>query len=500
MSEHTVVIGSGFGGAAAATRLALAGQRVTLVERGPWRDTLPVRSMGIAARSPLPQGPGAWRRLLWAINHKRLPRGRLNLNRAGLFELFVARGLHVVCSAGVGGGSHVYSGLNLRPPDPAYWDGIATGLSAGALEPSYARVLDRMGARAPMADDRLPHRLQDRFDAGSGLDTTGADTDLAMGLAFPQTPGAARRICTAEGIERWEARPGMDGNLGSPGGGKTTLDFAFLHNAMKAGLTVLDRCEVTLLQRSGEHYSVALVNHHTGTSETLDASRVVLAAGTMNTLRLLLASEAAGGLAPMAGLGDRFGGNGDYVGYWQLDDAGRDLTRSMPARGILRPGRGDDGTVADWPMLVEGALVAPEALPLGRWAARLLRSGSFIAGMGADAQNGRVSWHKGRMQIDYRAAESPIYARLRQAFRDIGARTGKNVLHFATPITVHPTGGACIGADPGSGVIDAAGEVFANPGLYVADAAALPKPVAGPPSMTIAAWADYLAGRLLEAD
>ena len=40
-----VVVGSGFGGAAAANRLALAGQRVMVLERGPWRDSLPVRSM-----------------------------------------------------------------------------------------------------------------------------------------------------------------------------------------------------------------------------------------------------------------------------------------------------------------------------------------------------------------------------------------------------------------------------------------------------------------------
>ena len=37
-----VVIGSGFGGSVAANRLALAGKRVLVLERGPWRDSLPV--------------------------------------------------------------------------------------------------------------------------------------------------------------------------------------------------------------------------------------------------------------------------------------------------------------------------------------------------------------------------------------------------------------------------------------------------------------------------
>ena len=39
--EHhsTIVIGSGFGGAVAASTLTEAGESVLLLERGPWRDT-----------------------------------------------------------------------------------------------------------------------------------------------------------------------------------------------------------------------------------------------------------------------------------------------------------------------------------------------------------------------------------------------------------------------------------------------------------------------------
>lgn len=51
-----VVIGSGFGGSVAASTLTDGGARVLLLERGPWRDTKPVRDAGIEDREPLPYG------------------------------------------------------------------------------------------------------------------------------------------------------------------------------------------------------------------------------------------------------------------------------------------------------------------------------------------------------------------------------------------------------------------------------------------------------------
>ncbi|MGR8919881.1 MAG: GMC family oxidoreductase N-terminal domain-containing protein, partial [Gammaproteobacteria bacterium] len=381
-----IVIGSGFGGAAAATRLAEAGWQVTLLERGPWRDSVPVRSMGIERRSPFPQGRRLWRYLLRNVGGGLLPGRGLRLNPRGMFEIHFSRGLRIVCSAGVGGGSHAYAGLNVRPPDPAWWDDVDPALSSARMEAHYEHVLGRMGSRQPMADDRLPNTLEERFRDSAAIAAGGVDYELGMGFLFPETPGAPRKVVDEHGVERFEARPGEDGNLGSEGGGKTTLDFAFLAPAMRAGLTVRDQCEVKAISREGDGYSVAFVDHHDGATGTISAPRVIVAAGTLNTLRLLLHSEKAGGLAPMPRLGEGFGGNGDFFGYWKLDDAERDLTQSMPAHGPLRLREAEPlGPGRDWPMVVEGALPPPAALPLGGWVARMLRSGTFVAGMGPDA-------------------------------------------------------------------------------------------------------------------
>jgi cholesterol oxidase len=55
-----------------------------------------------------------------------------------------------------------------------------------------------------------------------------------------------------------------------------------------------------------------------------------------------------------------------------------------------------------------------------------------------------------------------------------------------------------MGAQRERGVVDAWGEVFGHPGLFVADGAVMPGPVGANPSFTIAALADRFAERAIE--
>ena len=66
-----------------------------------------------------------------------------------------------------------------------------------------------------------------------------------------------------------------------------------------------------------------------------------------------------------------------------------------------------------------------------------------------------------------------------------------------TAVTAHAMGGCRIGSSPAEGVVDGEGQAYGSPGLYVADASALPAPTGGPPSLTIAAWSSHVASSLL---
>ena len=490
-----VVIGSGFGGSVSAARLAEAGLAVTLLERGPWRDTVPVRSMGIAKRSALPRGWQLPIRLLRAVGSNWMPGSRIKLSTHGLFELFFAKGVTVACSSGVGGGSHVYSAVNVRPLAERYWEGHHAAISDAVMSPHYDAVLERMGSTTPMADHRIPNTSAVRFKNSPVLEPAAPPPDPRLGYMLPEDPDHPVKVTDAHGVERYEVdyTGNDDGFLGSPKGGKTTLDAVYLAPALKRGLTVRDMAEVSAIVRLGDapdaRYRIEFIDHHSGKRDAITASHVILAAGTLNTLRILLHSrDVIGGLSGMPQLGKHFGSNGDYFGFWDYNEAGLDQTLGLPTTGGVRP-RGDSGA----PMIGGGGLASVDSYPLPQRVRERLKRGIMIAGLGEDDMCGTVCLRGGKLHIEYDTSRSPIFQRIKDTFDKMAALTGKKIYAPKTPITVHPTGGACLGASIASGVVDADGQVFDNPGLYVADAAALPRAPGGPPSMTIAAWSDHLA-------
>jgi cholesterol oxidase len=65
-----------------------------------------------------------------------------------------------------------------------------------------------------------------------------------------------------------------------------------------------------------------------------------------------------------------------------------------------------------------------------------------------------------------------------------------------TPSTAHILGGAVIGADPSTGVIDRDHRVFGYENLLVCDGAAVPANVGVNPSLTITALAERAMSRV----
>jgi len=454
-----LIIGSGFAGSVCALRAAEAGMRVIVIERG--------RRWGDAEYA--------------ALNRGRAPLFRRN-GRNGLFDVPRLQCLGVVAGNALGGGSHVYTAVTIRPEPDVFDDRWPTGINWRRLGPLYDRVQNEI---APVIlDQPLPRarRLESVADALGGRCVR---LPLALTTDAPRSAPPGRFA----GAFRVELTDWLRGGLATT---KRTLDQSYLRRAESAGAAVRCQTEAVHVARRNAAYTVAVRRSDRKTSATtnLCAPRVVLAAGTVNSLRLLLRArddEALPGLS--ATLGHNFYTNGDFGAVLVRPDAPFLPDDGPPVTAWIdwwRPDRLRLMETGIWPrgrkvghawsFSVMGDEDAPAQLRLGR--------------------NGKFTRVATREDAAYRA-------RVRRRLRDLAdaARTRlimpPDGIVRRWPVTVHPMGGAAIAASPRHGVVGPDGQVFGCPGLYVADASIFPRPLGAPPSMSIAALAELLMERML---
>jgi cholesterol oxidase len=278
---------------------------------------------------------------------------------------------------------------------------------------------------------------------------------------------------------------------------------------------------------------------------------LVLAAGTLGSTYLLFRNRRQlPGLG--AALGRRFSGNGDFLGLALEGSNGAGNPRLIEAsRGPVITGgvRVDDAAdggqgrgfyvedagypeLFNW--LIEAGLSATPGgvarmfkywLRVVRERLGLVHDSNFsgevaalfgetvlsktslpLLGMGRDVPDGRM-WlgESDCLELEWKNLRSEaFFARLEATMKSIAGALGA---HFRPSpmfslqgrlVTVHPLGGCSMGRAPAEGVVDAWGEVFGHPGLFVADGSVMPGPVGGNPSLTIAALAHRFAGRVLD--
>lgn len=492
MKADVIIIGSGFGGSVAAARLAGAGLKVIVIERGPWRKTVPVVAAGLPQVTPLPRQnrPGlALRNIRTASGPK-----QITINKKGLLELHVGKGIKTLASSGVGGGSHLWAGLVSRPVDPEYWNNRAPGLSEQEIASHYQQVSDDLGAIYPENAKNLPNHTSYAWCEPGWFEPIGEQDQYPVAFLFPEKYG---------GDPRQNRVPsdllGNDGVFGSPNAAKATVDVVYLLPHLDKHLKVLDLHEVESIENGPQgQFLVNVINHRLKTSEQLQAPRVVLAAGSMNSVKILCESQEQGKLNAMQSLGKGFGTNGDCMGVWEPNDRLRNSTQGTPVHGRINvPGQAEG---------INLILAGSERPPLPKWLPGFIANKindvgkKFqIVAMGVDQADGRLQFSKGRLHLEYDMNRSPVYEKIFQALDKITELSGAPVkFDRKSAMTAHPMGGCRIGNSSEQGVIDGKGQVYGNPGLYVTDASAFPAPTGGPPTLSIAAWSSYVAAGIIE--
>ena len=474
-----IIIGSGFGGSIPAYELSKSGFSVCLIERGPWRKSANLEVPDENTLSPLPQGIGLLRNAIMRVHHPILARKGLTINKKGLFDIHIAGDMNVLCSSSVGGGSHVYGGLHGYPLQADYWDNIASNLSSGHMQAHYDKVVDLLGShKAPQRD--LP---DNHYTVPSFTDVPASQQPLW---------GYARHLKNTDGWHQ-QVNFSKEGMFGSPSGHKTTLDKCLLLPAINKHKLVVRACHeaVAICQHDG-YFDIEVIDHIKKRHSMLQARKVILAAGCINTIRLLHHSISVGGLPQMPALGKRFSGNADMVAFWHTSDHAINHPAFGPYERLLAP------IAKNIPLqIIHAGVAGLSALPLPHFIKRWLRGQSFLAAMGIDNANGEIRFRKNALVINYDEKKNPIIGSIKKSFEAIALASRKRVFFSKALSTVHPLGGATISDNPLEGVIDGNGTVHGVSNLFITDSSVFPKALGAPPSLSIAAWASHVSEQLI---
>ena len=303
-STRAIVIGSGFAGSVAALRLAQAGIHTTVLERG--------RQWTVNGPDTFPTTTGFDRRSSWTIP----PSGATDANPApyaGLLES-VAGDVTVQCGACVGGGSLVYGGVLFQPPR-ATFETVFPYLSYDEMAARYyPRVIEQIGA-APIPDDVLAsptytaHRTFIDDAGGAGFEvlkpTTSFDWDIIRREIAGEIPAAASV---------------GDYAFGNNSDAKLSTDKNYLRDAIATGhCTLQSLTEVEMIRELSPRGYAVVCRNITDEGELINrfelhADYLFLAAGSMNTSKLLLKSQQAGELRGANDrIGQGWGTNGDEL-------------------------------------------------------------------------------------------------------------------------------------------------------------------------------------------
>jgi cholesterol oxidase len=519
-----IVIGSGFGGAITARRMAEKGMRVLVLERGRrWEPRDYPRK---------PTDP-------WIFSHTHPDRHH------GWMDMRFFKHMTVAQAAGVGGGSLTYSSVALELNPDVFTRGWPAEITYAELKPYYDTVAQEMNL-AVVPDNQLTPRFKIAREAAHnlGYDARFSKATLAVSFSEQWHPGLedaydgkhSTPFVNAHGQRQGTCVHLGNCDIGCDVRAKNALDVNYIPRAEQHGADVRPLHLVRSIEPAGDRYRVVFDRIQDGQlvrgEET--ARYVIVAAGSVGTTELLLRCRdefrTLPRLSPL--LGTHWSANANFMsmGSYRADGGRVRQSVGVPISSVLDFTDGsfrnerfvieDDG----FPNVVLNALKAyldhsvesvtgkalVEALERHLHDDHLLSDLMVWLGAGMDSADGVFTLKPHGLLHEHLELDLDWDHDRSRGVLDAMAEMQKNLTQatggrwfeppswsiFKNLLTLHPLGGCRMGASSSTGVVDHLGRVFGYPNLIVADGAIVPTSTGRNPSHTIAALAERVAAHI----
>src|SRR5262245_42202113 len=217
-----IVVGSGYGGGVAASRLARAEKRVAVLERG--------REFAIG---DFPD------RLAEAQEQFQVSKDGLHVSgsRLGLYDLHLGNDIHVFVGCGLGGGSLINANVSL-PPDPRVWDDPVWPKEIAAdqtRQEGFARAQEVLRP-VPYPDTKPLHKLR-------ALEVSG--NAMHKDVVRPPINVTFDRQVNYAGVEQPACTLCGDCCAGCNVGSKNTVQVTYIADAFNHGAEIFTELRVT---------------------------------------------------------------------------------------------------------------------------------------------------------------------------------------------------------------------------------------------------------------
>lgn len=520
LKDHyeVIVIGSGYGGGVSASRLSRAGRQVCVIERG--KEILPGEYPDTAVKLA--------KQVQSDFPHKQFG------SKSALFDFRYNKDINVIVGCGLGGTSLINANINEAPDARIYEDEIwpieiREDANNGLLE-KFKSYADNMLKPTHYPDHYPPLDKQEKFEKAT-QSTRGEFCSARINVNF-------KNGVNHVGIEQQACVNCGDCMSGCNYSAKNTVLMNYLPDANNHGAEIFTQLQVDYVVRRSKSWEVHIypTSSTTDNSRIIHADIVILAAGTLGSNEILLRSHEHG-LSLSDSLGKRFSGNGDMlgisyntdhlinaVGFGHRQPTGRqpvgptstaiidnrkdsNLDDSMVLASASIPGAlapllpkalaslatlTGQNTDTGWWNKLQAKSRKVKSLLFGAYTGAVINT-QFTLSVSQDDSAGQLYLKNNRLRINWPSAGEGLALAaanntMKQMTKPLGGTYIQNPiwnnLSNQSLLTGHPLGG-CVMADTAeNGVVNHKGQVFAasqgkeiHQGLYVMDAAVIPRSV-----------------------